>query len=56
MGVLMKIDRKEYLELKRLNTILIAENEQLKKENEALKNKLTNDKKTTAKTETKKEA
>lgn len=57
MGIVMTIDRKEYLELKRVRAVLFAENEQLKKENETLKNKLNAvEKRSAAKTETKKEA
>lgn len=52
MDFTMKISRSEYLQLKRVNAILAAENESLKKELEALKNKAL--KETTQTTETKK--
>ena len=40
MDITMKISRSEYLELKRIATELTTENEQLKKENKTLKNKV----------------
>jgi hypothetical protein len=53
MSLVMKISRSEYLELKRAVNILTAENESLKKELTALKNKEVKETAETAETKKK---